>query len=83
MTLPTRAECGPWTDVRDAPWLWRSWCMPGQPFGPALVAPRPTLHLAHGALHRRRLLKRWLARHGEKHVWQFLRYRTALERVVP
>lgn len=45
-------------------------------------APRPTLHLAYAALRRKRLLRLWLAKYGEQHVWQFLRYRTALERVI-
>lgn len=77
MTLPTREQCNGWTDVRDAPWLYSYYRGTEQ-----RRAPVPTLHLAYASLRRKRLLKMWLARYGERAVWQFLRYRTALERVV-
>lgn len=75
MTLPAESECNGHTDVRDAPWLYR-YVAHGHPN----PVPTPTLHLAHAALRRRRLLRRWVAKHGERAVWQFLRHREALER---
>jgi hypothetical protein len=72
MTLPTAEQCHPFTDVRDAPWLW-SYVGAYQSSPPrirsARTAPPPTLAPQFHSLRSRRLLAAWLTKHGPRAVY--------------